>query len=123
MKTATKYILVAFGALMQCACSVHHPNALEARPYLAHVTVHGEVKKHGQVEVSRDFTLESFLAGVGGFTYGSNLGATPTHFILKRGAPSERREMKIFFKDMPELRKKGFTFEDGDEIWVPRLLF
>jgi hypothetical protein len=87
------------------------------------VTVEGEVKNRGTVELDQDFTKESFLAAVGGFTYGSYLGATPTHFYLKRRNGDRWEEWRIKFSEMPDYKAKGFAFEAGDNIRVPRLLF
>jgi hypothetical protein len=79
--------------------------------------------QQGRVAIRRDFTKESFLEAVGGFTYGSNMGATPTFFRLKRDVNREVKQWEIRFDQMPKFKAKGFRFQDGDLVEVPRLLF
>ncbi len=87
------------------------------------IQVSGEIERHGEVTISRDFSKESFLEAVGRFTYGSNMGATPTRFKLKRYLNRELKEWEIRFDEMPKFKAKGFRFQHGDIIEVPRLLF
>ena len=123
----TKPLKIATLLLMACllvSCRTYHSrSSTETVGQLVHITVSGEVKRQGAVVITRDFTKASFLDAVGGFTYGSNMAATPTHFRLKRHDGQKIREWKIRFDEMPALKAKGFTFEDGDVIEVPRLLF
>jgi len=87
------------------------------------VLVSGEVERRGKVSLRREFSKDSFLEAVGGFTCGSNMGATPTRFVLKRYQRRELKKWKIRFDQMPQYKAKGFFFKNGDIIEVPRLLF
>ena len=88
-----------------------------------HVIVSGEVRNCGEREIGTDFSLECFLSAVGGFTFGSDLGATPTRFNLERVEGGRKKEWRIRFDEMPRYEAKGFTFQDGDIIVVPKLVF
>jgi protein involved in polysaccharide export with SLBB domain len=120
LKTATVAAVAVF--LVSCRSSVSD-NPGKADYEYVQISVSGEVKRQGQVPIRRNFTKESILEAVGGFTYGSNMGATPTRLKLKRYANREWKEWEIRFDEMPHFRAEGFRFQDGDIIEVPRLFF
>ncbi len=88
---------------------------------LVRVKMSGEVFKRGEIMIAHSFDLKSFQESVGGFEYGTQF--PPSQMLITRLEDGVRKEYRIHFKEMAQYQKKGFRFRDGDEVYVPRIVF
>jgi hypothetical protein len=95
---------------------------------LVNVRIIGYVTHSGDHEIPADFTISS-INNAAGIKEDPTFGRT-RRFILYRKSPlqpegkiEEKTPNSILFEDMPRLRAEGFKFENGDRIFIPRIIY
>ncbi len=110
--------------LSVCLFGCAHGRTKEAvveSPRLVRVKMSGEVYKRGEIMIANSFDLKSFRESVGGFEYGTQI--PPSHMMITRLEDGVEKKYRIRFKEMPSYQKKGFRYRDGDQVYVPRIVF
>lgn len=98
---------------------IAQPGAMEEGEDKCYVL--GAVKKPGQFEVSKGYTLLSAIIDAGGLTE----YASPNSTKLVRGSGRNRTELKVKVKDLMEKgdQKNNIVLQPGDMIIVPEGIF
>ena len=81
----------------------------------------GEIYKRGEIMIADSFDLKSFQESVGGFEYRTQF--PPSQIVITRVEDGVRKVYRIRFEERARYQKKGFRFRDGDEVYVPRIVF
>jgi len=87
------------------------------------VTMTGDVRIRGRVQMKREFSLHSLTNACQGWGHVSDYNLKPVSFTLKRVSDSTTNTWKIRFDEMRRRKWKQFFFEEGDSINVNTLYF
>ena len=119
-----KLVAAALIALPPAGCQ--HARFSEER--LVSVRIVGYVDSPGQHLIRSEFLPSSILAAAKPRA-DEMFGAT-RHFYLHRGFREREdgkieggTETRVPFEDMPEMRRQGWRFQDGDLIYIPQIIF